>query len=84
MCPVLTQRGICDVFNENQLATLLSLLLSSEQLLHERCLPVFDSAIIAMPQAMQSCTKLLLWALCTNYIIAYSTCMGCCIAPLNA
>ena len=36
-------------FNENQFATLLSL--SSEQLLHERCLPVFDLAIIATSRA---------------------------------
>ena len=41
-------------FNENQLVILLSL--SSEQLLHECWLTVFDSAIIAIPQAMQSHT----------------------------
>ena len=63
-------------FNENQLTTLLSL--SSEQLLHERHLPVFDSAIIATPRAMQS-HNYVVACLCTNYIIADSTCMGCCI-----
>ena len=40
--------------NENQLATLLSLLLSSEQLLYECCLPVFDSVIIATPGVIHS------------------------------
>ena len=42
MASVMDEFGI----NENQLATLLSLLLSSEQRLHECRIPVFDSAII--------------------------------------
>ena len=40
---------------ENQLPTLLLLLLSSEQLLHEYRLPVFDSAILPMLRVIQSC-----------------------------
>ena len=42
-------------FNENQLATLLSLSLSMNNCFKNAIYRYFDSAIIAMPQAMQSC-----------------------------